>query len=311
MIAVVCNDAGGAEVLSAYLKTVPDPQNYCAFVAGPAAGIFQKKNVPAQVLPEGIAEAIALVFGTPGVEKLVAGIGWSTTKELDLILAAKEHDIHTIVYLDHWVNYRERFGYPRAGWEKNLPDEFFVGDRYAEQLAKEFFSGTPVTLIPNRYFDEIKQAYTLHEEALKRAQDGILFLCEPISAPINSFGDHRPLTCTEFSVLEDFLRVCVEQHIEEPIRVRLHPSESRDKYDAVIAQFQDKLRVTKSEERDLLADFARVKKVAGMESMALVMAVICDKKVISFLPNCGLVCPLPHKEIVRVTDSRDLAPQLV
>ena len=135
---------------------------------------FQKKNVPAQVCLKGYSwKRLPWCLARQVSEKLVAGIGWCTTKSW-LILAAKEHDIHTIVYLDHWVNYRERFGYPRAGWEKNLPDEFLsaIGTRNSGQ---RIFSGTPVTLIPNRYFDEIKQAYTLHEEALKRAQDGILF----------------------------------------------------------------------------------------------------------------------------------------
>ena len=42
-----------------------------------------------------------------------------------------------MVYLDHWMNYRERFGYPSQGWQKNVPAELWVGDSHALTLVKK------------------------------------------------------------------------------------------------------------------------------------------------------------------------------
>ena len=44
-ILVVCHDAGGAEVVSAFVKDNPYNQNFTLLVAGPAKKIFHKRNL--------------------------------------------------------------------------------------------------------------------------------------------------------------------------------------------------------------------------------------------------------------------------
>jgi len=65
-----------------------------------------------------------------------------------------------VSFIDHWVNYRERFGYPLKNWKNNLPDEIWAGDKYAFLIAKKLFNKIlPIKLVKNPYFKEIKNKY--------------------------------------------------------------------------------------------------------------------------------------------------------
>ena len=124
-ILIVVNDAGGAEVLSSYVRRTPG--NYIFCLKGPAENIFRKKlgeitNAPLEALLEKCNE-------------LLCGTGWQTNFEYDAICKAKEAGVKSIAFLDHWVNYEERF--VRNGL-KVLPDELWVGDHYSQEIAKKY-----------------------------------------------------------------------------------------------------------------------------------------------------------------------------
>jgi hypothetical protein len=57
----------------------------------------------------------------------------------------------------------------------------------------------------------------------------------------------------------------------------------------------------------LYADIAESDLVVGMESMALVVSMLCGKPTVSFLPDETMRCPLPFEEITKVKHPEDLA----
>src|SRR3989344_7845773 len=136
---VACHDAGGAEVVSAYLKGHQDAYEYTVFVGGPAWDIFKRKGINAISISEDDQHSITNLLAGDQADVLLVSIDWSSTGVRDILHQAKRRGIHRVVYLDHWVYYRERLGYPQPGWEINLPDEFWAGDSYGLELAMGLF----------------------------------------------------------------------------------------------------------------------------------------------------------------------------
>ena len=128
-ILIVSHDAGGAEVISAWVKNNSFHQyGYC--LQGPAQSIFFRK------LP-GIRTCGCNEIELSQFDLVLTGTSWSSELERRMILQAKEEGIKCAAYLDHWVNYRERFGFPSQDWMENLPDEIWCGDEYAMQILRK------------------------------------------------------------------------------------------------------------------------------------------------------------------------------
>ena len=79
--------------------------------------------------------------------ELLCGSSWKSELELEAILKAKLQNKKSRVFLDHWINYNERFC--RNG-EAITPDEFIVGDNEALLLAK-IAGPTQIPLISHAY----------------------------------------------------------------------------------------------------------------------------------------------------------------
>ena len=144
MIAVVSHDAGGAEVLSSYVRR---SGLECLFVlAGPARKIFERKlgEVNAMPLDEALLRADSILCGT----------SWPSAFEWNAMKQARVCGKRSVAILDHWMNYGVRF--TREG-ETCLPDELWVGDAEAEKLARSLFPATKLTLVENPYFLDIRE----------------------------------------------------------------------------------------------------------------------------------------------------------
>ena len=100
-VALVCHDAGGAEILSSWLLRSDD---LCSVVAeGPAVSIFNRK------CPD--AKRLSLAEATENADWVLCGSGWSSDFERQAIQFCRKERKKTIVFLAHWVNYKERFKY--------------------------------------------------------------------------------------------------------------------------------------------------------------------------------------------------------
>lgn len=292
LTAIVAHDAGGAEVLSSYVRAAG---LQCAFaLAGPALKVFERKLGTVENLS--VADAIA------ASERLLCGTSWQSDIEREAILLARAAGKPSAAWLDHWVNYRARF--ERDGTTV-LPDEIWVGDDCARGIAARELPEVPIVQHENPYFADIRAeiaAAPALYAPLPEGELGVLYVCEPIREhALLRYGDERHFGYTEEEALRFFL-----EHVDAlgapvgRILVRPHPSEQAGKYDAVLDEFA--LPATTSRGDPLSAEVAASDVVVGCASMAMVVGLIGGKRVVSCIPPGGPACALPQPEITLLRD---------
>ena len=167
MICIVSHDAGGAEILSSFVRqTTPR----CLFsLEGPALNIFRRKL--------SICETLSLETALEQAEWLLCGTSWQSDLEWRAIAIARKQGKRSVAFLDHWVNYRERF--IRNGIE-HLPDELWVGDAEAEAIAIRLFPRVTVRYVENPYFSDLrKELPQLRRAEKSNAQSlNVLYVCQ-------------------------------------------------------------------------------------------------------------------------------------
>ncbi len=284
-VAVVSHDAGGAEILSSWLNRA-----HClasVVVAGPAKAIFRRKCPQAEFLPLDVALGKSTW--------VLCGTGWQSSFERQAIARGRALGKKTVAFLDHWVNYRERFD--EAG-HSVLPDEIWVGDVEAERIAHAQFDATPIVLQPNPYFEDLLTEIVHVQKARSGSvASQILYVCEPVADhALAQHGNERHWGYTEHDALRFFLKnvAALGQRIDA-ITIRPHPFELADKYQW--AQDLTPLPIQFGGEHTLLEEILAADTVVGCESMAMVVGLLAGKRVISTIPPGGRPCKLPHREI--------------
>ncbi|MDP2030668.1 MAG: hypothetical protein Q8K12_13595 [Thiobacillus sp.] len=287
MLCVVSHDAGGAELLASYVAHHGAP---CEFVLdGPALKVFERRL--------GTVSPIALESALARCDELLTGSSWQSDLEWQAIVAARKTGKRTTTFLDHWGHYRERF--IRHGVEC-LPDTLWVGDAIAERLARNLFPTTPVQLVPNPYFEDIREELSTFEPAVQTAAGHglrVLFVCEPLSEHgLKEYGNERHWGYTEFDALRYFFsnRAVLGKPLASLV-IRPHPSEAKGKYDQIAREFGEIARL--GGQKPLLQEIAESDVVVGCESMAMVVGLIAGRRVIATIPPGGHPCSLPQPEI--------------
>ena len=284
-VSIVSHDSGGAEILSSWLR-----RNNCAasvVAKGPAKKIFKRKcpNIEFVNLDQALIKSTWLLCGT----------GWQSNFERLAIAKARDLGIKTVAFLDHWVNYLERF---KEHGHFILPDEIWVGDKDAKVIACGLFNKTPVILKPNPYFEDlIDQIKVLNKNKSSNFKNNILYVSEPVAEhALVKHGNDRHWGYTEFDALSFFLKniSVIDQNIE-CITIRPHPSEREDKYHWV--SNLTTLPVNFGGKKTLLDEMHKSSIVVGCESMAMVVGLLAKKRVISVIPPGGRPCQLPHVDI--------------
>lgn len=288
MLAVASHDAGGAEVVSSYIR---DRGISCLFVLdGPARVVFSRKL--GTLLTVSLEEALARC------DSMLCGTSWQSELEFSAIRRARELGKRSVAFLDHWVNYRERFV---RGGETCLPDEIWVGDADAFTRAIDVFPGVPVVQVENPYVEGLRQE--LLQKAATRTgkpaadRRALLYVSEPVREhALRQFGNERHWGYVE----EDALRYLLTNldalgESTARITIRPHPSEPAGKYDWVLKEFD--LPIVIGGQEPLLDEICAADVVMGCNSMAMVVGLIADKRVVSCIPPGGRPCVLPHLEI--------------
>ena len=285
-IGIVSHDAGGAEILASY---VAQHSHDAIFVlAGPALKIFERRL--------GVVENSSLDNALQQCGWLLCGTGWQSDWEWQAFKLGRLASKRTVAFLDHWVNYRERFS--RNG-EECLPDEVWVGDEIAECRAREALPTTLVTLVSNPFFEDLKRELAAMQPRPLSGQTGkrVLFICESISdSALKVYGDERYFGFTEDDAIRHFLHNLAR--LNEPVQsvvMRPHPSEAAHKYDWVRQEFGS--LIVQGGCKPLLAEIAESDIVVGCGSMAMVIAVLAGKRVICCIPPGGRPSQLPQLEI--------------
>jgi hypothetical protein len=223
---------------------------------------------------------------------LLFGTGWQDKCEQPYVHYCKMDGIPTVAFLDHWSNYRERFGYPSEGWKENLGDFTAVHDEKSYLLALSMGLPNPLKL-PNHYL------IRLIEEALQRnvkVGKTLLFLSEPTdSVAEKTYGDPLYWGFTQYTALEDIL-----EHFEhfqcEDLIIRLHPSEKSSNYGAILERYSNiSVQIHDIHSVELIDELLYAKVIIGFDTMALYIAALLGKSVISYLPTDKreFLLPLP------------------
>ncbi len=310
-ILVVCHDAGAANILAALVKKYRRDFKWVSYISGPARGIFLKQGIITCSCSGklGLKDA-SKILGRENPDLVLAGTGWQTRFYLNFIKAAKRNKIKTASFLDHWCNYRERFGFP-GNWKNNLPDFVFTGDKWSYALAlKEGFPKGILLRVENPYFEElIRQAGNKYQAQNKKGGTlKILYLSGPIyDHALKLFRNPHFWGYTEYSVMKDLLKIMklIKGRRLSELKVRLHPAEKIDKYSSIInspdfACLKGRVSVSNDLKNPLIKACSWADMVIGSESMALVIALIVGRNTISYLPGAKRKYCLPQKQIKRI-----------
>lgn len=279
-IGIVCHDAGGANQIIAMLQG-QSLEQVSAYVEGPARSLWNQtfpKHPPAGTLEAVVSKASSIITGT----------GWASSLEHDARRAAKRQGIRSIAVLDHWTNYAERFN--RDG-ETVLPDEIWVVDRYAEQLARRLFPEIMVRLHKDCYAEQQIEGIAPISET---TPNEILYLLEPARS---EWGRGEP---GEFQALRFFLDCFPQLGLPggTSICLRPHPSDPPGKYDAFLGLVGGvQIRLASGGLADAIS---RSRWVAGCQTYAMTLALRAGRVVYGSLPPWAPSCALPHEHIVHL-----------
>lgn len=283
-VAIVAHDAGGAELVASYARRAG--LQGVVVAAGPATAVVdaQLRSWPRRPLEEAIAACRWVLTGT----------SWQSDVEWTAIGLARQAGRPVATFLDHWVNYRERF--VRAGGER-WPDQVWVADRLAEGIAKRDLPSLALRLAGNPYLDDIRERLAWLRASRALAQRPyVLYVCEPVREhAMRQNGNERHWGYTEEEAIEYFFdRRSSVGLADWPVVLRPHPAEPAGKYDWAVRRWP---AATIGGQAALLDEVVDAAALAGCESMAMVIGLVAGKRVVSCIPPGGRRCSLPHPEI--------------
>ncbi len=285
-VALVSHDAGGSEVVSSYVRQQGLECIYA--LSGPALQVFERKL--------GTIAQLSLEEAMAQCDWLLCGTSWQSDVEWRAIELARSCGKRSVAFLDHWTNYRERF--VRGGVE-HLPDEIWVGDSIALDLARATFPNVSILLVPNPYFIDLRVDIAAIPRRPRQHNNGVdvLFVCQPIGEhAARAYGDERHWGYTEHDALRYFLSNL--QALSAPVHrivIRPHPAEAPDKYQWALQEFD--LPIAFGQEKPLLEEIMDCDMVVGCSSMAMVVGLLAEKRVVSAIPPGGTACSLPQCEV--------------
>ena len=283
-VAVVCHDAGAANIVLAEMQAAPQIE-FLPVMHGPASKLW---------LQHGFEASAVLTLDTAllNARSVLSGTGWATDLEHEARKRAKNLGLTSVAVIDHWVNYAARF--ERKGVSV-MPDELWVTDLYALDIATACFEGQSIRQLPNRYL----QAQVSQVAACPPPTTGrLLYVLEPLrfSWP----GCRQP---AEFEALDFFVSNLskVAQAGSLQIRLRPHPSDADGKYAEWLAANAN-YSISIDTSATLSSAIGRAEWVAGCETAAMVVALAAGRKILGTLPPGAPRCRLPHAGIVHLRD---------
>jgi hypothetical protein len=291
-LAVVCHDAGACNVILPWLRR-PD-LSLRPVMDGPAAALFRTRFGEAATTGRGTEIDAAL----EGAAMLLSGTGWASDLEHRARQKARARGIFSAAVIDHWINYPMRF--ERQG-ETVWPDEFWVTDERAVEIAEYSFPGAVVRCFDNLYLRAEAADVAPLPPASGQPDEPpqVLYVLEPMRT---DWGRGVP---GEFQALDHFMRTRVAAGVpaNAPIRLRPHPSDAPGKYDAWIAAQRRRANVALDRQATLAGAIGVSTWVVGCESFALVIALAAGRRVFTSLPPWAPACRLPQPGITRLRAS--------
>jgi hypothetical protein len=290
-VAFVCHDAGAANLVFAWLREwaeagLLDKHEFKLLLQGPTKKAWQLEPLPLLQIQLHTELPSALT----GCQSVLTGTGWASSLEHDARQLAGTLQIPSIAVIDHWVNYTQRF--ERDGVVA-LPNQIWVSDGYAVELATKLFKDIPIVELPNTYLKNLVKSIAPVPKDCKN----LLYVLEPIR---NDWGRGRP---GEFQALDFFVNNLETVVGQEPVHIMLrpHPSDSPDKYNDWL-KAHSSLDITLDSQNGLNEAISQARWVVGAETFAMVVASVAGRKTYSSLPPWANRCSLPISDIIHLRD---------
>ena len=290
-VSVVCHDAGAANLVFAWLREwaeagLLDKHEFKILLQGPAKKAWQLEPVPLLQMQLHTELSSALT----GCQSVLTGTGWASSLEHDARQLAATLHIPSIAVIDHWVNYNQRF--ERDGVEV-FPNQIWVSDFYAAELATKLFKDITIVELPNTYLKNLVKRIAPVPKDCKN----LLYVLEPIR---NDWGRGE---LGEFQALDFFVNSLEKVVGQEPVHITLrpHPSDSPDKYNDWLKAHSG-LDIALDSRNGLNEAIAQARWVVGAETFAMVVASAAGRKTYSSLPPWANRCSLPISEIIHMRD---------
>jgi hypothetical protein len=297
-ILVTAFDSGGAEILAATVMACHSEVNWCiaAIKNSPQVNSFRRRGLSVDFELESASELEEVIHRCLP-EYVFCGSGWSG-HDLNLSNIAGNAGVPTVCFLDHWTSYRERFNYPDPSWKKNVPDFLVVGDKKALQLARGFGYSNVLCLRNYAFEESINDSFSTNGK-----QDCVLFCSTTVDALEEIHNvDPEHSSEREKEVLEDILLNfdVFEKLGLTKLIIRLHPAETNShKLDFLKSRYTNvDISIEEALFRPLDAVLNISGLVVGLETMALINALLRGKKVVSIWGENN-VLPLPKENIIR------------
>lgn len=290
-VAVVCHDAGAANLVFAWLSEwaavgLLNQHEIRLLLQGPAEKAWQLESVPLLQ----IQSRTELSSAVAGCQSVLTGTGWASSLEHDARQLAATLHIPSIAVIDHWVNYTQRF--ERDGVVA-LPNQIWVSDGYAVEMATKLFKDIPIVELPNTYLKNLVKSISPVTEDC----NNLLYVLEPIR---NDWGRGRP---GEFQALDFFVNSLEMVVGQEPVHITLrpHPSDPPDKYNDWL-KAHSSLDIALDSRNGLNEAISQARWVVGAETFAMVVASAAGRKTYSSLPPWANRCSLPISDIIHLRD---------
>ena len=290
-VAVVCHDAGAANLVFAWLRDwtrlgLLDQIEFRLILDGPAkvAWVVQEMLLPCMQMHTELNSALS------GANCVLTGTGWASHLEHEARKLASLLRIPSIAVIDHWVNYQQRF---ERTENVVLPDVIWVSDPYAADMARTLFKSVDVIELPNAYLEAmVKTIPPVKEDCWT-----LLYVLEPMRT------DWGRATPGEFQALDYFaknIHLITGDNLAN-VLLRPHPSDKPEKY---TAWMQDNLKLNPKLDffKSLNDSIANSRWVVGAETYAMVVAIEANRDTWSSLPPWGHQCRLPQSAIKHIKD---------
>ncbi len=276
---IICRDMGSASVISEN----ENKKNCIYFLKNPAKKFFEKKGIISENLK-------TLEKNIKDCELIITGTSWPLDIEFKAIKLAKKYNKKIITYLDHWVNYEERFNNKK----ELFPEIIVTTDSEAFKLAKKKFLFSKILLKKNLYLEKLKNKYKM----IKKEKKYILYIDNHlIDIRKNIINKKNYFNHNEKSIFENFVKKIINHNIKsKKILFRTHPKKKLKNSLNIVRKYNSICSISKND--DLIKDIAKSEIVVGWNSMAMYIAYKLGKKVMHILPKGFKDNNLPIKDIL-------------
>lgn len=303
------SDPGGANVIAAIARRMPDPSGYRVFTD---PGGFRNADLEDRYEVVAGEADVAEIFVADQPDVVFTASSLVSDIELKMLREARRLGIPSAAVVDHWNDFANRFA---RGGDAEFPDRVFVIDETAVEMAVE--QGVPRDRVEEfghphfydaQFYVPVKsRAVFWRELGVDPERQILLFVSDALTETAGGReGARQRFGYVETDILE-LLLAALEPDSSVSVVVRPHPKENRDKLERILGG-SDVVVVRGAPLWELLAhsDF-----VTGMFSSALLEAVAMGKRPLRIEVGAGdrNFLPVPDRLFSgRVLEEAELSP---